>query len=491
MPKPLFFFLNLYLLLFIPAIGLGQTIEWGNPQKLKNKNLYAQIIGENSSGLYMLRCKNAEFASDVIIEKYKSNLSLELSIDVPLTVNGLLERVLIVEGDLYLFMSAKNIGANTIDILSQKLDANLKPVGQPKVLCNFAANLYLEKRKIQIKTNAAKTMVGIMFLSKSADNQGCKLNVFAYKGAEQQVFGKQFPIQAEPKEVFLTAFDLDNQGNSFVLLDYPRETTSKAIDPRAFFMYAYYPESDRMLAYELGNEKLFIEELGMAINNFNKTVSVFGFCSGTSDGDVNSYFFERFSIESKEQTLQFSKEVNPEMLEKLVPGRLEKTPVSLKNFYIRKLIPRSDGGILVVAEKFTRIEQRYNYYLNNMPMEGVRVIFNYDEVAIASFEASGEIQFIDPIRKKQSMVGDQGTAGIAVVSTPDNILVLYNSELDKDGNIMIHQTNYQGKSDEKILIKNTNFSIALIPAEYKQVGALSLVATTIKDKLFTLLRVNL
>jgi hypothetical protein len=251
-----------------PLEGNTQAIEWGSPQKIKNKNLFTQIIGETPNGLYLLRCKNSDFSAEVIIEKYKSNLSQELSISLPLAVNGLVERVLLVNNELFVFISAKNVSTNTIDILAQKMDENLKNIGEPVVICSFPVAGYLERRKIQVKTNAAKTMVGIMFLLKALEGNGSKLNVYVYQGATQQFFGRQFSLESTHKEIFLTAFDLDNEGNAYVLLDYPRVEKKGSVDSRAFYLYAYYPDIDKMFANELGNQDMFIEELGFTINNF-------------------------------------------------------------------------------------------------------------------------------------------------------------------------------------------------------------------------------
>ncbi len=476
-------------LIFSDFLG-AQSIEWGNPQKIKTKNLFTQIIGETPSGLFVLRCKNSDFSSELIIEKYKNNLTQDLSISLPLSVNGLVERVLLINNELYVYISAKNINSNTIDILAQKMDENLKIVGTPVVVCSFPTATYLEKRKIQIKSNAAKTMVGIMFLTRAIDGEGSKLNVYGYQGATQQIFGRQFSIESANKNIFITAFDLDNEGNAFVLIDFPKTEEKGGLDTRAFYLYSYYPDADKMFAYELGNAEMFIEELAMTINNFNKTISVFGFYSAAEGKDVNGYFYQRYSTNTKETLLRYQSLVQPEIIEKLLSMKADKYAQGLNNFYIRKLIPRSDGGILVAAEKYTRTEQRYNYYLNNMPMEGVRIIYNYDDVAILSINADGSIHFTDVVRKKQSAVGEIGNAGITIIPTQDFVHVLYNSELDKDGNVMLHSVNYQGRVEEKILIKNTNFNISLVPYEFRQVSASSLVAATIRDKLFTLVRIK-
>ena len=97
------------------SINFAQSVEWSNPQKIKSKTGYSQIVGESASGIYLLRCKDNSFSRDVIIEKYKSNLAQELSIPMPININGILERVLLFDNTIYVFVSAKNNVSNKID----------------------------------------------------------------------------------------------------------------------------------------------------------------------------------------------------------------------------------------------------------------------------------------------------------------------------------------------------------------------------------------
>lgn len=481
-----------FLLLFSTSIFcFGQNVEWGNPQKIKQKNLYSQIIGEASHGIYVLRCKNQDFSREVFIEKYKTNLSIENSVPLPISINGNIERVLLVNNELYVFISAKNTITNQIDILVQKLEPNLKPVALPTVIASLPSSQFIDKRKIQIKTSSDKKKVLILFLSRG-DNPGeSKLNLYAYDDSMQQIFGKQFVLNERSDDVFITNFESDNLGNAFILIDFPTKNPKIQADNRDFFLYAYYPKEDKMLAYQLGNEQMFVEELALNINNFNQTVSVAGFYSSENGSLVNGYFFERFSITKKSTEEKYATIFDPILLTQISGGKMDKRSPELKNYYIRKLIAKSDGGLLMVAEKYTRTEQRYNYYMNNMPQEGVRVAFNYDDVAIISINKDGSIQFGDLIRKRQSSVGDGGyLSGIACFPTQDQIFVLYNSELDKDGNIMLHQVNYLGKSDERIVVKSSSFSVALIPSDCKQTGPMSFIGSTIRDKQYTLIRLT-
>jgi hypothetical protein len=480
--------------LFLSSMNIfcfGQNVEWGNPQKIKQKNLYSQIIGEATHGIYVLRCKNQDFSREVYIEKYKTNLSLENSVPMPISINGNIERVLLINNELFAFVSAKNTITNNIDILVQKIESTLKPVGIPFVVASLPSNQFIDKRKIQIKTSADKKTVLILLLSRGENAGESKLNLYAYDDGLQQIFGKQFTLNDSPDDIFITNFESDNFGNAFVLLDFPTKNAKTKVDNRDFFLYAYYPREDKMLAYQLANDQIFIEELALSVNNFNQTVSVAGFYSSENGALVNGYFFERFSINKKTTEEKYAALLDPTLLSQILGGKMDKRTPELKNYYIRKLIARSDGGILVVAEKYTRTEQRYSYYMNNMPQEGIRIAYNYDDVAIISINKDGSIQFGDLIRKRQSSVGDGGfVSGIACFPTQDQLYVLYNSELDKDGNIMLHQVNYLGKADERIVVKSSSFSVALIPGDCKQTGPNSFIGSTIRDKQYTLIRLT-
>jgi hypothetical protein len=246
-----------------------------------------------------------------------------------------------------------------------------------------------------------------------------------------------------------------------------------------------------MLAYQLANEQIFVEELSLCVNNFKQTVSVAGFYSSENGSLINGYFMERFNISKKVTEEKYAATIDPALLAQITGGKIDKRSPELKNYYIRKLISRSDGGVLIIAEKFTRSEQRYSYYMNNMPQEGIRIAYNYDDVAIISVNKDGSIQFGDLLRKRQTSVGDGGyVSGITCIPTQDQVFILYNSELDKDGNIMARNVNFLGKAEERIAVKSSSFSVSLIPSDGKQTGPNTFIGSTIKDKQYTLIRLT-
>ena len=56
----------LVILFWLPVNA--QVLQWSNPKKIKGAAVYAKVIGENSSGIFLLRFRNRFYSKHVIIE---------------------------------------------------------------------------------------------------------------------------------------------------------------------------------------------------------------------------------------------------------------------------------------------------------------------------------------------------------------------------------------------------------------------------------------
>jgi hypothetical protein len=72
----------------------------------------------------------------------------------------------------------------------------------------------------------------------------------------------------------------------------------------------------------------------------------------------------------------------------------------------------------------------------------------------------------------------------------ERISLIYNSDIDQEGDIMISTINPKGEIDTRILIKSLSYYVTLMPPEAKQVASNSVLISTLKDKRFSLLRVT-
>jgi hypothetical protein len=471
------------------SINFAQSVEWSNPQKIKSKTGYSQIVGESASGIYLLRCKDNSFSRDVIIEKYKSNLAQELSIPMPININGILERVLLFDNTIYVFVSAKNNVSNKIDLLLQKLDENLKPIGNAQVLISMNSEEIDNKTHFYIKHSSEKKFIGVMFLSNRKEKNNSNLNLFCFDGNMQQQYGKQYDLPYSIDDIFITSYDMGNEGECYLLIDYPKSgVKKKGSDSRSFFLYSYSLGMDKMLEYEVGQSDVFIEEIGMCLNNYSKKISVTGFYSKDNSKKVSGYFYYVLDLASNEL---ITKRFETFPLDFISKRYNTKGTDDLSDLYIRKMVARSDGGCLLLAEKYYLSRQTYTYYVNGFPQTNSRTVYNYDDVQMMSFNADGSLQFNNTISKSQSSISDGGYySSIVPIITAENLYVVYNNDVSTEGDMMLSYANNKGLIENKILVKAINTSALIIPSETKQVGSNSILACSLRDKRFTLMRIT-
>jgi hypothetical protein len=129
--------LILFALFLCVASVNAQVVEWSNQQKVKSKTSYTKVLGQNASGIYLLRGKNAEFTKDVVLEKYKSNLALESSIEIDQSYNSNIETVLLQDDGVTVINSVRNDSTRKFEIYATKVNALLQTSRQHKLLAQI------------------------------------------------------------------------------------------------------------------------------------------------------------------------------------------------------------------------------------------------------------------------------------------------------------------------------------------------------------------
>ncbi|HEY9703619.1 MAG TPA: hypothetical protein V6C58_14315, partial [Allocoleopsis sp.] len=196
-----------------------------------------------------------------------------------------------------------------------------------------------------------------------------------------------------------------------------------------------------------------------------------------------------------------------------------KNEVELLSYNLDKLIPRSDGGAILIAEQYF-IEERYNR--NNYPYAGAfgygyspwgwydpwyspwgfngwndpygfrygnrqaDYYFNYNDIIVVNIKPDGEIQWSARIPKRQVSVNDGGISSSYAMSTiADKLVFIYNEDPrnldsrskkyyadspDKNSVVVLAEVNRNGKVSIAPLFGNKNEGIVTRPKICRQIG---------------------
>ena len=484
-----------YLLLFLlltPFASSSQIVEWSNQTKVKSKTFYSQVLGENSSGVYLVRCKNNDFRKDITVEKYKSNLALEVSIELPIPSNSILEKLVLLENNILFFYSGKNYTSGKIELNCVKLDLYFKPVSTPITICDVDVIQFRDNSNFYIKASADKSKFALVYIR---SNNGKGSSTITLQGFNDQLVTsskKEITVDYEVSDVFFSSMDCNNEGDIFSVVDFPRNAKrNKANDPRDFNLLTYYQTKDKIVQYEIGKDSVFINDIGLAINNFNKSINVTGFFSNKQDNAVIGEFF--YLIDNSTTIIKTkSFDILPKnFVAKIASSMQNENSTTLSDIYVRKIIPHSDGGCLTIAEKYYETKQSYTYYVNGFPQVSYRILYNFDEIILISKNADGTTQYKEYIKKNQATMSDAGYySSFVTISGNDKIGLVYNSDASNEGDVMITTISTKGNTDTKVLVKAQSYFVQLMPGEAKQVSANSSLICTLKDKRFSIMRLT-
>lgn len=485
--------LILFFSLLCGTTSWAQLVEWSNQQKLKTKTSYTRVIGENASGIFVLRGKSSELTKDVVIEKYKSNLAQDATRDIEQPYGSSIERVLLGDEGLTWVLTKRNDSLPKIDVYAWRMNNSLVPVGTDKSLAQIEASLFKNNTQLYFQSSVNKSNYAMMYFTDGADRNSCVLNLHGYDETLNQTYMRTFNIPFPSADIIVTGFECDNDGNAYLLVDYPKASDRKKKDKqlREFYVYAYYKQLDKTLEYEIHQDSTFINDIGMAINNANQTIHVGGFYSFANDRTVAGTFMYTIDVASTLLKHKSYEVLNPAFTTKVISTMLNETGNQITDIYLRKLIPRSDGGITLIAEKYYETRQTYTYYQNGFPQTASRITYNYDEILVFSKSATGKTQFNEVVKKNQSSMNDAGYySSFILLNTPGKIAFIYNSNVNEDGDVMISSINPLGQIETKILVKSMSYYVQLMPAESKQISYNSTLISTLKDKRFTLMKLT-
>ncbi len=475
------------------AVVHAQVVEWSNQQKLKSKSNYTEIIGENPSGLYMLRGKNDLMANELIIEKYKSNLALEKSENLAQPHNSFIVSALLQPDGLLFIATKRNDSLPKIDIIAWKLDNQFQKVGGIHVLAQVDNAIFKNNDEVRVKGAANGNSYSLMYTTEGLEKNDATIHLLGFNPSLNVLFQKQFPVPYAPDDIVISGLECDNEGNSFALIDFPKTTEKKKKGKlRNFYLYGYYQSLDKILEYEITQDSLTINDIGLVVNNYKKVVNVAGYyATGENPNEATGSFVYCIDAAS---TLTLYKKYEPmsKSFEAKVIGIMRnETGTHLSDLYIRKLIPRSDGGVTIVGEKYYETRQTYTYYANGFPQTASRITYNFDEIIVLSKNGDGVTQYNEFIKKAQTSIGDGGYySSFMLLNATNKLSFVYNENASEESDVMISTLNPLGQLETRILIKALSYYVQLMPMESKQINANSSIICTLKDRRFTLMKLT-
>jgi hypothetical protein len=460
----------------------SQQIIWANKNNIDKRTDFTKVIGQNKYGVYVLKHKNSSFRKYFILEHFDKKMSLLKSKTFKIP-NAELEKIIVHSKGIIFF--TKEFGKGyTFKLSMQSIDSNFNEQF-PKTIVS-AQNFDNESLEFRIEYNSDKNRFLIWYLVENELKTILKYHLVSQNDILKE---GQVTIAHELPELYVGDAVIDDTGNLYVLYSQSEKFRSK--NASDFHHYIYCLNIFNQVSQEklINNSETYISNYKLCYNKNQKTVSAFGLFGTKDEEDNKGYFHLNVNCRNFEILNTVFNDIDRKIVGNVIGVKFEQKGENLSKFKIKKVVPKTDGGLLVITERSFITTQSDIFYVNNIPQSSYARIFNNDEVLIMSLDSAGNAEWTDIIYKNQSSSNDGGFYNsIVIMVNDDNFSILYNDRLSANADIIQITYRHNGEHTKKILINNEQYYALVIPSEYNQVTNNSIVIPINQNRDFTYIK---
>ena len=207
-----------------------------------------------------------------------------------------------------------------------------------------------------------------------------------------------------------------------------------------------------------------------------------------SGNEVEGLFYLRYDMQ-EEALLKFHP--FPDTLIRSLTGQKRKNLRRVEYLRLRELIPRRDGGILLVAERY----RKYNYnnhktsYQDHLPAQ--QMDYLYENILLSSIHPSGQLHRQEVLFKQQKSENDEGRySSFFLMKTARHLRFIYNDEIRYLGRVYEYTVDASGQAERQRLFGEKRSGVLPEFQRAKQVSAKTTLAISKRNNKFRLVRLS-
>lgn len=306
-------------------------------------------------------------------------------------------------------------------------------------------------------------------------------------------------VEMKEKNSFLSGFELNNLGD---LVFCKAIGTNSNDNLNQLILITKKLNDDNFIYTDLKkHDNCFFDEIKVKIDNFSNNYIITAFYATRKRGDIVGLYTSIFNTTTFKETLSAITLFDDDF-KKDAKGD-ENLKQAFNNYFIKHIIPKKTGGFLLCSE-YEKVNSRND--INNwnrwdafnspilfnspgfynlggqydMRWQGLNSFSNItryfsDNIAIASIDSTGKIEWNNIIIKSQFNDNSDITLGFGLYNAGNQLKILFN-ELNRQDLILNEQSvNPSGKINRSSTLKNLNLNFEFMPRFAKQVSAKQII----------------
>lgn len=447
---------------------------------------FLEYVGADG-GLATLGNQSRKSSRYLAITKYNDQFEKDWSKQV-LQQNGHcdIDLMAVLGENIYVFISEYFPRDRTIRTSYSHFDLDGNAIETRKVLSELP-----NEKEHRVDLKYARSINKKKLLCYKNLDEGAKSETILYylfdAKSDEMVMGKiQIPYPDDKFQV--RKIMVSNAGKIYVLGKYFKVNRVKAPDDFGFKIYQYEAgvAEGKEITIDLG--ELYITDLTMKIDR-DENLFLAGFFSHQSTDEIIGTCFFRVNSQLQEE-VRSSQRFSDEFLNNFLRDKQIERGRELQNFYLDNIILRSDGGVLLLAEKFyTTFNSYVDIYGNWIDQK----IYHYDEVIVNSVSNTGDLEWSTVVPKRQQSERRDHLGYLDVVSGMNLYLVYSYQPRREPRTLYVNSVDFDGRVDERnALLANISYDESFYPRSSEQISNTEalIVYQQDRDKIFSIVKVE-
>ena len=302
---------------------------------------------------------------------------------------------------------------------------------------------------------------------------------------------RKYALSLGYNNFFLTNLLLDNASNAYFLISQrPLGTRKDQVSKSTSTVYTYIRSKDELSDYDILDSGVNLKKAQFTWDRSLNKVNLTAFYTDTEKHEMLGLFNFEYLPDSGTAKKTYQ-EFTEDFKTSIFGGNDGFLFNGIDDFDIKRVIPNTDGGLTLVAERSSVSNETDITYINGIPTTMSRNIYNFDDVLVLNMTANLDVRWKHIIHKSQSSLNDNGYySSIVISNTRSHIYILYNDRLRTNGDVMQYTIDMEGQVSNKILIRSDKHFVSIIPSEAKQIGYNRVILPVTKDRRFSLLKLD-
>lgn len=443
------------------------------PKLISKKSQFQRAIGQTKGVLYTLNYSDYEMESGFEIDRYSESMEFLDSREFKVYKKHLVLKVFYSDSCVN-WITVQKIEKMTSRVVIHSIPLDLigEVISREVCILNFADNL-ADKIVIDFAANRKFWALGAFYDQfKGRKNIGvkCRILISDIKGNIQSDQSLEVLGKSKSADLNWSSMALSDAGKLYALFeDFSLGGNGFLENETKFKRYNSHYQWVIAMDTSIKIGKLMVDgnvlEATVGINELNGNAMLFGYYNNSKGIGMDGYFIGKIENNLWDLRTVEWKDHEIRQLSGLNKFRRNDKP---ENFFVRQIVPLSNGGWLVVSEQYYESRQMETYYVNGVPQTTTKLFYYYGDVCLQFIQPGGADSIL-MLRKTQ--LGAANVAhmfGFGLYVCNNSVNILYNDDEGEIARVMHVKVKKNYTIEKDWLFANENIPGSIVSYEGKQ-----------------------